>query len=199
MIGSSMAPATSTTPAVEVWKDIEGFEGFYQVSTKGRVRSLDCTFPTKRADGTIYNHRVKGRMINPTDDTFGYRQVTLRKDHKKSVTFRVHRLVAEAFIPNPDNLPIINHKDESRDNNNVENLEWCDYKYNLNYGTCIERSMTKRSKRVEQLTIDGQHVAFFPSIRAAARAINGNFGDLQKAVHEHHRISYGYHWRLANN
>lgn len=100
----------------EIWKDIEGYNGYYQVSNHGNVKSL------------------KGNVerILKISKHSGYPIVTLSKNCICK-TFLVHRLVAEAFIPNPDNLPIINHKDNSRDNNVASNLEWCTQKYNVNY------------------------------------------------------------------
>ena len=193
-----MERATLTTAAVEEWRTVKGFDGLYQVSTKGRVKSLARTFMAQCQYG-LKKYRLNERILKQTKCSEGYYHVTLRRNHNESVNCSVHRLVAEAFIPNPDNLRCINHKDETRTNNNVENLEWCSHKYNSNYGTAQERSIERRAKKVEQLSLDCQHVAFFPSIRAAARAVNGNFANVQKAVHENHRISYGYRWRLVNN
>lgn len=101
----------------EVWKDVVGYEGLYKVSNKGEVMSI-----------------ITGRLLKPCDNGKGYLIVTLCKDGKKNKSY-VHRLVATAFIPNPDKLPQVNHKDENKDRNIESNLEWCTAKYNMNYGT----------------------------------------------------------------
>lgn len=109
----------------EIWKDIEGYEGYYQVSSFGRVRSVD------RHDSRGYFR--KGRLMATKDANTGYKVISLSKN-AISKHYQIHRLVAIAFIPNPNNFPIINHKDENPKNNYANNLEWCDYKYNANYG-----------------------------------------------------------------
>ena len=119
---------------IEIWKSIPGYEGLYEVSNTGRVRSLDRY--VKVGFGAYRLH--KGKIINLTLSNSGYYFVDLTYKYKRK-HFYVHRLVAEAFIPNPDNLPQVNHKDEDKTNNIAENLEWCDRKYNMNYGTKIER------------------------------------------------------------
>ena len=120
---------------MEQWKDIEGYEGLYQVSNLGNVRSL------KFSGG----NKVKLLKQNTTKE--GYKRVGLCKNGKRK-DYRIHRLVAMTFIPNPDNLPIINHKDEDKTNNNVKNLEWCTYEYNNNYGTRNERAGKNISKSI---------------------------------------------------
>lgn len=111
---------------IEIWRDIPGYEGKYQVSNTGEVKSLN------------YNSSGKSKLLKQIADKKGYNRVGLCKNGKRKYYF-VHRLVAMTFIPNPDNLPIINHKDEDKINNNVNNLEWCTYEYNNNYGTKKER------------------------------------------------------------
>lgn len=147
----------------EEWRDIQGYEGYYQVSNLGRVRSLDRY---KSWMGT--KAFVKGRILKGGKNQKGYRQVLLSKDGK-SIAYIVHRLVAQAFIHNPNNLPFINHKDEVKDNNNVDNLEWCDNVYNCNYGTAQKRRVEKHLKPVLQYTLDGEFVKEYKSITEASQ------------------------------
>lgn len=113
----------------EIWLPVKGYEGYYEVSNLGRVRGLDRIILDKGG-----RHQVKkGVVLKPRPDRQGYITVALSIGRKYK-TQLVHRLVAEAFIPNPDNLPQINHKDECKSNNTVDNLEWCTARYNCNYG-----------------------------------------------------------------
>lgn len=115
---------------IEEWRPIEGYEGVYEVSSYGRVRSLD------RYDSN--NHFLKGRILKLCADKYGYLNVGLSLGNKEK-KYKVHRLVAEAFLPNPDNLPQVNHLDEDKTNNRVDNLEMCTAKYNSNYGSRKDR------------------------------------------------------------
>ena len=111
---------------IEEWRPVVGYEGLYEVSNIGRVRSLDRYVKGKGKSYFLH----KGRVLSPGIKTEGYLIVRLQRR-----MFYVHRLVTEAFLPNPDNLPEVNHKDEDKLNNRVDNLEWCTVKYNNNYGT----------------------------------------------------------------
>ena len=122
---------------IEEWRPIEGYEGLYEVSSYGRVRSLD------KYDSM--NRFLRGRILRLFTDGLGYLRAQLYSNSKRK-SFLVHRLVAQAFIPNPDNLPQVNHRDENPSNDNVDNLEWCDGKYNVNYGTRIDRIRDIRLK-----------------------------------------------------
>jgi len=118
----------------EIWKDVVGYEGLYQVSNLGRVRSLG------------FDKWHKGKIIKGCfDGKKKYLFVSLYKGGK-SKGFNIHRLVATAFIPNPKNLPQVNHKDEDKTNNCVDNLEWCDASYNMNYGTAMKRMIATRNE-----------------------------------------------------
>lgn len=110
----------------KVWKDIEGYEGKYQVSDNGEVRSLN------------YGGYGGVKLLKQCTHRDGYKRVALCKNGKRKYYF-VHRLVAIAFISNPHNYKEVNHKDECKSNNNMNNLEWCTREYNLNYGTIKER------------------------------------------------------------
>lgn len=143
----------------ELWKDVEGFEGLYQVSTWGNVRSLD------RYVNTIGNSKrlIKGKIIKPRLDRYGYLKVMLSKNGNKKYIL-LHRLVALNFISNPDNLPQVNHIDEVKTNNFRSNLEWCDSKYNNNYGTHKERVAKSHWKKVYQYNREYKLVKIWPSL-----------------------------------
>lgn len=116
--------------AKEVWKDVKGWEGFYQVSSLGRFKGVE------RLDSRGY--KQKERIMKGYDNGHGYIHVYGSKNGIVK-TLKLHRIIAEAFIPNPNNLPCVNHKDENRANNHVDNLEWCTYSYNNTYGDRIDR------------------------------------------------------------
>lgn len=116
----------------EIWKDIPNYENLYQVSNYGRVRSLHNRFKNKT-------------YLKGCKNSKGYLLVTLCKNHTQKA-FNIHRLVAEAFIPNPNNLPCVNHIDENKINNIFTNLEWCTYQYNNTYGHRLEKSIATRKR-----------------------------------------------------
>lgn len=144
---------------IEIWKDILGYEGLYQVSNLGRVKSLN------------YHKTRKEHILKPTN-CHGYLRVNLSKN-KNRKSYLVHRLVGEAFISNFDNLPEINHKDENKHNNCVENLEWCDRQYNNTYGTMLQKNRDSHNpKPVKCLDLETNKILFFHSQNEAAKYFN---------------------------
>ena len=119
---------------IEEWRPIEGYEGLYEVSNTGQVRSVDRYV----IDSLGHRRFYKSKILSLLKGEYGYIQVNLYCNGKNKKCL-VHRLVIEAFLPNPDNLPEVNHLDEDKTNNRVDNLEWCDRKYNLSYGSRQER------------------------------------------------------------
>jgi hypothetical protein len=119
---------------IEIWKPVNDYEGLYEVSNLGRIRSLDRVEIIATRWGSTTERFHKGKILKPQLDGRGnYLHVTLGRNNTK----QVHRLVADAFIPNINNYPQINHKDEDKTNNCVDNLEWCTAQYNNTYGTRI--------------------------------------------------------------
>ena len=125
----------------EIWRPIEGYEGLYEVSNTGQVRSLDRYV----IDSLGHRKFYKGKVLIPVKSNLGYLFVSLYCNGKhKRIT--VHRLVAQTFISNPDNLPEVNHRDEDKTNNRIDNLEFCDHKYNMNFGT---RNIRRRETAIK--------------------------------------------------
>ena len=144
----------------EVWKDITGYEGLYMISNKGNIYSVERRDSMGRKWG--------GRTLKLRYDKDGYLKVGLSKNGTME-TKRVHRIVAEAFIPNPNNFPQVNHLDEVKDNNNVNNLEWCTSKHNSNHGTRNERRAKTQSKKVRAVNVETGEVFTFNSASEAIR------------------------------
>ena len=169
----------------EIWKPKKDYEGLYEVSNFGRVKSLGN------------GKSKKSKLLKPGKNKQGYLFVIFYKNGKRK-TFRVNRLVAEAFIPNPDNLPQVNHIDENKENNIVENLEWCDCKYNINYGTHNERSAKTRingklSKPVLQLSLTGEFIKEWESVRECGR--NGfDKGNVSACCRGERKTHKGFKW-----
>ena len=182
----------------EIWRDIQGYEGLYQVSNLGRVKSLERVCPKK--NGGSYYHKEKilcqGTRSRKGKGSLGYKQVDLSKDSKRR-TMAVHRLVAMAFIPNPKNLPMINHKDENPRNNEADNLEWCDGSYNQAYGTLPERRKYMCTKPIVMCDRNGKELRTFLSVSEAARAMNcsNGLGNIVNCIKNKRRTAYGYIWK----
>ena len=165
----------------EIWKDIEGYEGLYQVSNMGRVRSL------------------RKNIILREGISRGYSVLNLSKNGKP-LTKKVHRLVANAFIPNPDNLPQVNHKDENKLNNCADNLEWCTQEYNLNYGTGnkkrgLSNTNGKLSKPVCQYSKDGCFIKEWKSIMDVERMTGYDCGHISACCRNIRKTAYKYIWK----
>lgn len=184
----------------EVWKPIPGYEGLYEVSNKGRVKRLEQDIICKNG---VKRHK-KERILKGTVQNNGYLYVNLYDGPK-----RVHRLVAEAFIPNPEGKPQVNHKDEDKTNNHVENLEWMTAKENLNFGTRNERagkaiSKANRnhialSKTVAQYSKDGELIKVWQSAREASRQLGISQGNISLAVQGKRKTCGGFVWKYAEN
>lgn len=154
-------------------KDIKGYEGLYAITSCGRV----------------WSYRAK-RFLKPQKSNSGYLRVNLCKDGKQKKCY-LHRLVAETYLPNPDNLPQVNHIDEDKTNNALPNLEYCDAAYNINYGTGRERSAKAHQKKVICLETN----EIFESVSEAAKAVDVAVSCISRCITGRHKTAAGYHWK----
>ena len=184
---------------MEIWKDIEGFEGRYQISNLGNVMSLN------------YMANGYAALLTPKINNKGYAWVELFKD-KKRKPMLIHRLVAQAFIENPNNHPFVNHKDENPQNNRVDNLEWCTHIYNVHYSLrlhpernkwCADRKPRrcgayKYSKKVRQIDISsGEVVCEYPYLAEVRRTLNKNESSIRECCLGKRKTAYGYRWEFC--
>ena len=176
----------------EVWKDIKGYEGLYKISNYGRIKSLERIIPTKINNNDFKLKREK--ILSPSKSKNGYLRICLFKNGNKK-TYSIHRLVAQAFIPNPNNLPEVNHKDESKENNRVDNLEWCNNIYNQNYGTRKERISKNKSKKVNQYDLNGIFIKTWNSLTQVEKELGLWQQNITKCCQGKYKTVGGYIWR----
>ena len=166
----------------EIWKDINSYEGKYQVSNYGRIKSLIFK------NGNIEYSREKILTIKTTG---AYPHILLYKNGK-GYNYTIHYLVAQAFIPNPEGYLEVNHIDENTYNNKVNNLEWCSHKYNINYGNRTEKAKEKLSIKIEQYDLKDSFIKTWNSIHDAMRVYNNShIVDVCKGKR---KTASGYKW-----
>lgn len=156
-------------------KDVVGYENIYGVTSCGRV----------------YSYKNK-KFLKPGHYKNGYLFVNLYKNGERK-PYYIHRLVGEAYIPNIDNLPQINHKDENKANNCLQNLEWCDAKYNINYGTRNEKAANSNKKPILQLDLDGNFIKEWESATDVGREVKDN---IRHCLKGRTNSAYGYIWKF---
>ena len=162
----------------EVWEDIKGYEGIYQVSNLGRVKSFKWG-----------RERILKLSIFRK-----YLIAELSKESKRK-RYRVHRLVAEAFIPNPNNYKEINHKDENPNNNCVNNLEWCDRTYNINYGNRTQKASINKRKKIVQLSLNGDFIKVWNGAIDVEKELKMYSGNICSCLKNRRKTAYGYKWK----
>lgn len=173
---------------IEIWADVQGYEGKYQVSNHGRVKSLARYRKNNGNSQTFQEERILKQSIN----NCGYCIVELSLDAKRK-RHSVHRLVASAFISNDDGKEQVNHKDENKQNNHVDNLEWCSCKENNNYGSHNEKSAKTRGIAVVRIDESGNREEFY-SISEAARRTGISQPSISECLKKSGK-SGGYYWR----
>lgn len=187
----------------EIWKDIPEYEGLYQVSNLGNVKSLDHI----KRNGKYDNKKClsKGKILKPAiQKDSGYIFVSLSKDGKTK-GYRVHRLVALCFIDNPNNLRCVNHKDENKANNKIDNLEWCSYLYNNNYGTKKDRLKLSQQKRagkaVLQYDLEGNFIKKWNCMMNIERyyKIKGLVSGISACCKKKIKQSHGFRWEYESS
>lgn len=191
---------------MEVWRSVKNYEGFYEVSNYGNIRSVDRYIVGKRNKTYTLKGRIKKKSIGGN----GYHIVTLSKNGLDKQML-VHRLVASAFIENKNNLPVINHKDEDKLNNHVDNLEWCTYTHNNRYGSVREKTRATIKKLghmvpVNKYDINGNFICKYESLSEAKRETGVHIQNISIAIKGYEvvngkrvNVSHagGYKWEYA--
>lgn len=177
----------------EIWKDIKGFEGYYQVSTLGRVKSLNRSIICKNGTQRIF----WGTVLKTRKSKNGYILCNLKKFGKTN-NKRVNRLVADAFIPNPHNLPQVNHIDFDKNNNSVCNLEWVTGSENIQYN--YDKAMSNAQRKVQRLDRYSLDVLEeYVSMAEASRRIKGNYQNISRTCKNINYTHKGYKWRIIDD
>ena len=177
----------------EEWRDVVGYEGLYQVSDQGRVKSLARTCNTKGGS----NRTVKERILKPCDNGRGYLYISLSDGTGEHKRHYIHRLVGETFVPNPLEKEDVNHKDENPSNNHASNLEWLTHKENLNYGMRNERVAKANSKPVAQYTKDCAFIKVWASAAEVKRQLGFNHSNIIQVAKGNRKTAGGFIWKYV--
>lgn len=173
----------------EKWRWVPGFEGLYMVSSMGNVMSVPKV--ATKSNGAVAEY--EGRQLSPAPNRKGYLQVVLCSDGA-SKTCQIHRLVAMAFVPNPDCLPCVNHINENKGDNTDRNLEWCSIEYNNAYGTRAQRIGETQSRIVQKMLAD-EILSEYPSTKSAAESVCGSASHISECCCGKRLSAYGFSWR----
>ena len=171
----------------EIWKEIDGYPN-YMVSSKGRVKSLERVI--MKSNGK--RQTIKETIRKGVKDKDGYLIVTLYDEYHNMKNIKIHRLVAKAFIPNPNNLPEVNHKDEDKTNNNVDNLEFCTTRFNLTYGNRLKKVIEKISKKCYQYDLNKKLISIFPSTQEASKLTGILNSNITACCRGEYKTTHGY-------
>ena len=177
----------------EIWKDIVGYEGLYQVSNLGKVRSLDRTYTQKARSGSVLAHTYKGCVLKP-NNVGGYLQVNLQK-HKKRNDQKIHRLVAQAFIPNLENKREVNHIDGDKTNNNADNLEWVTTSENQLHSHYV---LKQNIKPVLQYDLNGTFIREWEAIKIASKELNIFASNISDCCRGKRKTAGRYIWKYKD-
>lgn len=182
----------------EIWKDIAGFENMYQVSNLGRVKSLPRPKPVTVFNKARIKIMTKERIIGGSSEKDGYIQINLRKNGKIKKC-RIHRLVAEAFLPHIEGCDVVNHKNGIKNDNRLSNLEWCTGKQNVHHAMYVlKKNWWKcHEKTVEQYSLEGVFIKRYPSLTKAAKSVGIHYQSLYNCCIGRSKTSGGYVWRFA--
>lgn len=173
----------------EIWKDIKGYEGLYQISNLGNVKSMDRLISCKNNTTKL----CKGTVLKPHKNNYLF--VRLYNNSIPETKY-IHKLIADAFIPNPNNFPEINHKDENKLNNSIDNLEWCTVSYNNSYGNRTQ----KTRKRVYQCDLTGNIIKLWDGIRLASKELNIPSQQISQCCNQtkYRKTAGGYIWKYES-
>lgn len=175
----------------EIWKDVVGYEGLYQVSNYGRVKSLNYS--------NQYKSFVRNRILKLSTNHKGYVCVSI--GYKPRRTCTVHRLVAQAFIPNPNKLPQVNHKDGNKQNNVVSNLEWCDNDFNMNHAKInglLNGRTNKLKKQIEQYSLNDEFISKWASAKDVYQTLKISSSHIRECCRGERKTAGGFKWRNAD-
>lgn len=183
---------------MEHWKPITGYEGFYEVSNLGNVRSVPRKILVKRGEISFFMPSG-GKVLKPQKTTHGYVCVWLYgkewTGNRQGKLYSIHRLVAKEFCDNPNGYNEVNHKNEIKWDNRAENLEWCTHKENTNYGTAQERRAAKRSYVVDQFDLNGKYIATYKSMCEAARQTGVTYSNINNCLTGKYKQAKGFIWK----
>lgn len=168
----------------EEWKEVYAFDILFEVSNLGRIRTK---YHGKQG------YKKEYRYIEPLDNGKGYLRINIKRNGNQKTVY-IHRLVAEAFVPNPDGFVEINHKDENKKNNSADNLEWCTHLYNCHYGTRNERTGRAHAKKIVCVELN----KIYDSLREAAKDMDVGKTAISNCLKGRSKSCAGYSWRYAD-